>query len=58
MRKYKRGIAHYKMEREGIKHINKTVRKRNGEVVPSFFSQFWKTYVTKPLAPKVSLRKG
>lgn len=46
------------MEREGIKHINKTVRKRNGEVIPSYFSQFWKTYVTKPLAPKVSFKKG
>lgn len=43
MRKYKRRIARYRMEREGVQHINKPVRTKDG--VSSYFSRNWRRYV-------------
>lgn len=43
MRKYKRRIARYRMEREGVQRINKPVRTQDG--VSSYFSRNWRRYV-------------
>lgn len=43
MRKYQRRIARYRMEREGVQHINKPVRTEMGPT--SYFARRWKSYV-------------
>lgn len=42
MRKYERKIAHRNMERDGIKHINKRTKDEKGNLIPSYFSRFWR----------------
>ena len=42
MRKYLRSIARAKMEREGVKHINKPRRDIRGYKTDSYFAENWR----------------
>ncbi len=43
MRKYRRRIARYRMEREGVKRLNKPVKTPAGAF--SWFARHWRRYV-------------
>jgi len=48
MRKLKRSIAHAKMEKAGVKKINRKATLNNGRKIAngkSFFSENWKEYI-------------
>ncbi len=47
MRKYLRRIARHRMEREGVRRINRT-RESKGRVFPSYFAQHWRDVVHYP----------
>ena len=44
MRKLRRSIAHAKMRKAGIEHINKPRRDFNGKKLSSIFAENWRKY--------------
>lgn len=49
MRKLRRSVAHFKMEKLGLKRVNKGARFSNGDKIHSFFRNNWVRYTQMPI---------